>query len=330
MGILPIGFFSPLPLAMMIPFMATQSLAMGEAFGKSFQYGKRKISAMSNEDFNKYTFADMMNEQTINYKMMIPKLHEQMEASQQMQQDIFTEMIKIIPAFMAAVIDSITSLDAYKQFNEPQDTPFGKVYPPGSSTLVSGTQLAPPAQLELTSHGDTITTPPPPTNELSSIGDRRIAFKSQYKNWTKYSLTQVQKIPGKFNKEEMLWLDDMIRNAPANTKSAFADIPIPQQAPLTTTETAQKSYLTLTINAQVKILEHKAIVADIDAELHFAVNSATSSSVTVNDANVRLRKAKSALANAEKALITIITHARNNSLTRSAANADWNNRIWKM
>ncbi len=35
--------------------MATQSMVMGDAFGQAFQYGKRKISAMSNEEFNKTT-----------------------------------------------------------------------------------------------------------------------------------------------------------------------------------------------------------------------------------------------------------------------------------
>ncbi len=34
-----IGFFAPLPLAMMMPFMAGQSMLMGDAFGKSYQYG---------------------------------------------------------------------------------------------------------------------------------------------------------------------------------------------------------------------------------------------------------------------------------------------------
>ncbi len=69
-----IGFFAPLPLPIMIPFMAMQSAAMANAFGTFFQYGKRKISSMTNEDFNKLTPDDLtqMNLQTT--KDMIPHL----------------------------------------------------------------------------------------------------------------------------------------------------------------------------------------------------------------------------------------------------------------
>ncbi len=51
--------FLPIPLAMMIPFMGAQSLVLGKAFGEGFQYGKRKISAMTNEEFNKLTPSDI-------------------------------------------------------------------------------------------------------------------------------------------------------------------------------------------------------------------------------------------------------------------------------
>ncbi len=56
--VLPVSGFLPVPLPMMIPFMGAQSLVIGKMFGVGFQYGKRKISAMSNEEFNKLTFQD--------------------------------------------------------------------------------------------------------------------------------------------------------------------------------------------------------------------------------------------------------------------------------
>ncbi len=45
---LPIGFFMPLPLPIMIPFMMWQSAAIAAGFGTYFQCAKRKVSAMSN------------------------------------------------------------------------------------------------------------------------------------------------------------------------------------------------------------------------------------------------------------------------------------------
>ncbi len=95
-----IGFFAPLPLALMMPFMAGQSLLMGESFGKGFQYGKRKISSMSNEEFNKMTAADLGQQIATDYDAIIPSLEQAVRASTAFQRMIFTEMgevLKLIP-----------------------------------------------------------------------------------------------------------------------------------------------------------------------------------------------------------------------------------------
>ncbi len=95
-----IGFFAPFPLALMIPFMAGQSLAMGEAFGKGFQYGKRKISSMSNEDFNKLNFQELSESIATDYRVMIPSITKSIEASDQLQSKVFQalgDLIKSIP-----------------------------------------------------------------------------------------------------------------------------------------------------------------------------------------------------------------------------------------
>jgi len=95
-----IGFFAPLPLAMMMPFMAGQSMLMGDAFGKAYQYGKRKISAMSNEEFNALT-PEMLGQQIVtDYKGIIPSLEEAVKASTEFQSIIIQEMgiiLKSIP-----------------------------------------------------------------------------------------------------------------------------------------------------------------------------------------------------------------------------------------
>ncbi len=80
--VLPIGGFMPIPLAMMIPFMATQSLVMGHAFGEAFQYGKRKISAMGNEEFNKLKLEDLAANMFESYKIIIPDYKHQLKKVQ--------------------------------------------------------------------------------------------------------------------------------------------------------------------------------------------------------------------------------------------------------
>jgi len=77
--VLPISGFLPVPLPMMIPFMGAQSLVIGKMFGEGFQYGKRKISAMPNEEFNKLTFEDMMSNAREELKASIPTINASLQ-----------------------------------------------------------------------------------------------------------------------------------------------------------------------------------------------------------------------------------------------------------
>ncbi len=61
MAVLPVGFFMPLPLPIMIPFMMWQSAAIAAGFGTYFQFAKRRVSAMSNEEFNKSDPHELVN-----------------------------------------------------------------------------------------------------------------------------------------------------------------------------------------------------------------------------------------------------------------------------
>ncbi len=72
--VLPISGFLPVPLPMMIPFMGAQSLVIGKMFGEGFQYGKRKISAMPNEEFNKLTFESLMSNAREEIKASVPTM----------------------------------------------------------------------------------------------------------------------------------------------------------------------------------------------------------------------------------------------------------------
>ncbi len=92
--------FMPLPLAIMIPFMGIQSGVMAQQFGMNFQYGKRKISAMSNEEFNKLTPAGMQADFSTQIKGMIPTFEKSLQDMRPFQRMIFVEMIA---AFKEAV-----------------------------------------------------------------------------------------------------------------------------------------------------------------------------------------------------------------------------------
>ncbi len=88
--------FLPIPLAMMIPFMGAQSLVLGKQFGEGFQYGKRKISAMSNEEFNKLTPAKLAQDNAEELKQMIPSMQASITDMRSFQSFIVRELIATV------------------------------------------------------------------------------------------------------------------------------------------------------------------------------------------------------------------------------------------
>ncbi len=88
--------------------MAAQSFAMGEAFGKGFQYGKRRVSSMTNAEFNSKTAVNHFEETTADINGMIPAMKAQMSTFALLQSDIIQEMIgyiKKLPADVASGLD---------------------------------------------------------------------------------------------------------------------------------------------------------------------------------------------------------------------------------
>ncbi len=76
--------------------MAAQSMLMGDAFGKSYQYGKRKISAMTNEEFNALTPEDLAKDITADFDVIIPEMKISMEKSREFQSLIIQELGEIV------------------------------------------------------------------------------------------------------------------------------------------------------------------------------------------------------------------------------------------
>jgi len=103
-----LSLFAPLPLALMIPFMAAQSFAMGEAFGKGFQSGKRRVSSMTNAKFNATSQIQMFQETTADINGMIPAMKAQMSNFTLLQSDIIKELVSYVRKLPADVFAGLT------------------------------------------------------------------------------------------------------------------------------------------------------------------------------------------------------------------------------
>ncbi len=108
-----IGFFAPLPLPMMIPFMGIQSAVMAEQFGTMFQYGKRRISAMSNEEFNALTPQMLQERMTRQLEGMIPEMGRQIQAMQPLIKLILSEFGAYISQAGDLVTHTLLGPDAH-------------------------------------------------------------------------------------------------------------------------------------------------------------------------------------------------------------------------
>ena len=120
-----LSLFAPLPLALMIPFMAAQSFAMGEAFGKGFQSGKRRVSSMTNEKFNATTQAQLFKETTADINAMIPAMKAQMKTFTFLQSDIIQELIGYIKELPQDIYQGLTNTSTQPNKSEIINTVFG-------------------------------------------------------------------------------------------------------------------------------------------------------------------------------------------------------------
>ncbi len=122
--VLPISGFLPVPLPMMIPFMGAQSLVIGKMFGEGFQYGKRKISAMPNEEFNKLTFEAMMSNARDEMQASIPTMQKALQDMKPMVETVvheFTNYLSLViekaPQQLAQIKTSIEDVSGFTELN---------------------------------------------------------------------------------------------------------------------------------------------------------------------------------------------------------------------
>ncbi len=85
--------------------MGIQSGVMAQQFGMNFQFGKRKISAMSNEEFNKLTPAQLQADMNEQIKLLIPTFGEALREMRPFQRMIFEEMLAVMKTAIDVGID---------------------------------------------------------------------------------------------------------------------------------------------------------------------------------------------------------------------------------
>ncbi len=107
--------------------MTAQSIAMMEGAGKAWQFGKRKISAKSNEEFNAFTYQNMWSESVANINSMLPELREQFHVSAGFQKEIFKHMFDLVPIFINEMAKAtgqlITNLSGANAFDQSSTNP---------------------------------------------------------------------------------------------------------------------------------------------------------------------------------------------------------------
>ncbi len=165
---LPISGFMPIPLAIMPPFMAYQSLVMGDAFGRAFQFGKRKISAMSNDEFNKLDIVTMFESISNEYTRMIPSVEKAMSQSLELQVTIVKELLKTLPAIgqmlnelgvsaTGKTLDELAHLIGMHFGHGEQGTPIPPTPGPQPSPTTPPVQVPPQGELTVTWRGTQFT-----------------------------------------------------------------------------------------------------------------------------------------------------------------------------
>ncbi len=114
----PLSAFTAVPNPQMLAFMGAQSYLMMYMAGAGWQFGKRKISAMLNEDFNPLTVTTLYKQMTTELKESIPTI----ERSMNDMTSLLGPIIEQYGAFIREAIDAIPQ--TVKNIAHP-DSPVG-------------------------------------------------------------------------------------------------------------------------------------------------------------------------------------------------------------
>ncbi len=110
----PLSGFTAVPNPQMLAFMGAQSFIMMFQAGEGWQYGKRRISAMSNEDFNKLTPERLLQNQAATLRSSLGTIEKSMRDMTPMIRtivsqygDFLLEIIKVLPKVSQDVVKEV-------------------------------------------------------------------------------------------------------------------------------------------------------------------------------------------------------------------------------
>ncbi len=106
------GTFMPFFFPLGIAFMGSQSAVMMKMAGEQWQYGKRRISAMDNKDFNKLTPQNLFQLETEELRAMIPLIQESMRDMNQLTPIIVSEMVTMFKQFVEGLYSAANEAGA--------------------------------------------------------------------------------------------------------------------------------------------------------------------------------------------------------------------------
>ncbi len=105
----PISGFTAIPNPQMLAFMPIQSYLMMYFAGSGWQYGKRKISAMSNEQFNKLTPEQLLQQHSIELKNMLPTLERSLNDVTPLVRILIEQYGDFIKAALQAIPQAVSN-----------------------------------------------------------------------------------------------------------------------------------------------------------------------------------------------------------------------------
>ncbi len=107
MSVSPLSAFTAVPNPQMLAFMGAQSFIMMYQAGEGWQYGKRRISAMSNEEFNKLTPQMVMEKQAVVLRSSLATIERSMNDMTPMIGTIVKQYGDFIREIIAAIPEAL-------------------------------------------------------------------------------------------------------------------------------------------------------------------------------------------------------------------------------
>ncbi len=126
MSVSPLSAFTAVPNPQMLAFMGAQSFVMMYQAGEGWQYGKRRISAMSNEEFNKLTPQIVMEKQAVVLRSSLATIERSMNDMTPMIGTIVKQYGDFIREIIAAIPEAFQNAlgqNESRQFSARPGTP---------------------------------------------------------------------------------------------------------------------------------------------------------------------------------------------------------------